>query len=366
MRILTSVLLPIAAASLLVACSGNAGAPNLPSVGAGSQGVAGPATSAHLYVANQLGSTVREYVPNTGALSGTIHGGVSSPDWITFDSAGKLYVSNATGNGGAGDVTIYPSGQTTPSLTLKKGISNPTAVAVGPQDDVYVANAGNNTVTMYDQGSNQLVQTLGSTQGVQNPQAMIINQQNGDLYVANGPTTMNPGSVTMYTGKAGSRALALTITSGINNPRALAIDYFFLEPGALYVANDGSPGSVTEYSATYASGAPTLTIANVPSPDALAVTTNVIPPQIHLFVATGSGNQVEVYQPPSVSAVETISGLSNPTSLAFGPSGFLNVANDTTPGSVVQFCGSITPSCTSPSRTISAHMDGPISIAFGP
>jgi len=354
MRTFTSALFAIVALDLLAGCSVNVARTDPSAPLAGLQGRVPPPTS-HLYVANQLNSTITVYDPSTGAYVRKIHTGLSDPDWIAFDTGGDLFVSNATGNHGVGDVTIYASGQSTPYLTLKKDISSPTAVAVAPGNFAYVTNAGNNSVTVYVQGTNMLDQQLGTGQGIENPQALLIDPGTGNLYVANGATSSNQGSVTVYTGMVGRQMLATTITTGIDNPRALAFD----SASNLYVANDTNPGSITVYPSNYKSGDPSLTIPNVASPNALALGPG------GLYVASGSSNQIEIYQPGTGILTFTISnGVENPASLAFGPNGYLSVANDVAPGNVTQYCGSA--SCTSPSRTISKRMDGPASIAFGP
>ena len=88
-----------------------------------------PATAADpwLFVAGQANNVVNAYdlVAPGQPLVETITTGVESPVGLTIDAAGTLYVSNAGGN-----VTIYPAGQTSPTLTLP--VHSPVGVAIDP------------------------------------------------------------------------------------------------------------------------------------------------------------------------------------------------------------------------------------------
>jgi NHL repeat len=68
----------------------------------------------------------------------TITDGISNPAGLAVDSVGNLYVAN-TGNS---TVTVYAPGATTPSTIYTEGISSPSNVAVGKDGTVYVANLG--------------------------------------------------------------------------------------------------------------------------------------------------------------------------------------------------------------------------------
>lgn len=84
----------------------------------------------------------------------SITNGISSPNGLAVDSVGNLYVANS----GNSTVTVYPPGATSPSTTYSDGISAPFGVAVGSDGTVYVANETGNgssggTVTEYPAGS---------------------------------------------------------------------------------------------------------------------------------------------------------------------------------------------------------------------
>jgi hypothetical protein len=79
---------------------------------------------------------------------GEIDDGVNGPNQATIDSAGTVYVANVTG----GNVTIYPAGALSPSLTLQ-GLTRPCGVAIDTNGDVYVTNrAATPSINVYAQG----------------------------------------------------------------------------------------------------------------------------------------------------------------------------------------------------------------------
>lgn len=111
-----------------------------------------------VYVASLAGSAGAVYVyPASGQAQppiGTIVNGVSTPAGIAVDSGGSLYVANMGNN----TVTVYPPGKTSPSTTYTDGVSTPQGVAVGSDGTVYIANetgspSGTGTVTEYPAGS---------------------------------------------------------------------------------------------------------------------------------------------------------------------------------------------------------------------
>ena len=362
------ILVPITIA-LLVNCSRTTTTPGAPGLlpqasnrwqmGATSESRANPATTSYLYVADELANRISVYEP-AGKLHCFINGKTSelrAPDAITFDGSGNLYVANLNGN----DVTEYAPCQVAPLQRLKQGKGAcPSAVAIG-SGDLYVANACANTVTIY-QGST-LVQTLSSPQ-IENPQALAFDST-GVLYVANGAIASDPnGSVAVCTGAPPSRTCGTPITLHVANPKALAVD----TTDDLFVANDESHpnGNVTKYQ-PYASGNGYLMGygANlVDDPNAL-----VLDSSGDLWVSSYGNDTIYCFNgPPGMPCRVITNGIGNPMSLAIGPSGYLNVANDYVRGSlkgwVTQYCPAS--HCTSPSKTIVNKINGPVAIGFNP
>jgi hypothetical protein len=97
-----------------------------------------------LYVADAQASDIMIYPQGqiNAQPIGQITDGISHPFGITLDSHGTLYVANA----GNATVTEYPGGSTTPNVTLSDGISDPIAVAVDSVGRVYVSESAAGTI----------------------------------------------------------------------------------------------------------------------------------------------------------------------------------------------------------------------------
>lgn len=84
----------------------------------------------------------------------TITAGVSAPTGLAVDASGNLYVAN----NGNSTITVYPPGMTSPSATYSTGVDAPSGVAVGADGTLYVANESGGgsyagTITEYPSGS---------------------------------------------------------------------------------------------------------------------------------------------------------------------------------------------------------------------
>ena len=143
---------------------------------------------------------------------------------------GDLYVANA----GANTVTVYSRGSTSVLRTISKGVRYPNALAFDRSHNLYVANnfisyGHEGTVTVYAPNSQSVRRTIA--QGVNAPNALAFDGS-GNAYVANTGTPDFPEStVTVYA--PGSKSVSRTISQGVHVPDALA----FAGSGNLYVAN---------------------------------------------------------------------------------------------------------------------------------
>lgn len=110
-----------------------------------------------LFVAD-ASSGVLMYNPNTvnGSPIGSITTGVDAPSQVAVDKSGTLYVTNAGNN----TLTVYPKGQSSPSLTISNGISGPYGVGVDSKGNVFVSNLNNSTITGYATGSTTPYETI--------------------------------------------------------------------------------------------------------------------------------------------------------------------------------------------------------------
>ncbi|HEY2474934.1 MAG TPA: hypothetical protein VGI19_09040 [Candidatus Cybelea sp.] len=184
------VLIAAAAVSFAAGCSGNAltpggqssVTPNAHQVGGGFRILPGPVVSGPivvplvaprmnapfgwpdkkkkhkemLFVADSSGVLI--YNPkkaNSGPI-GSITTGTSSPFGVALDKKGNLYVANI----GNSTVTVYPKGKNSPSLTISTGISSPYSIAVDSKADIFVSNLGDNNITAYKSGSGSPYETI--------------------------------------------------------------------------------------------------------------------------------------------------------------------------------------------------------------
>lgn len=270
------------------------------------------------------------------------------------DSSGNLYVSNFFSN----NVKVYAAGSNTVLRTIHDGVSNPVRVMLDSANNVYVGNGESaNSVTIYKPGSTTPWQTI--TDGIANVEAMTLDSS-GHLYVANvgAGTASGPYSVTVYS--PGTFNLVETITEGVSDPTALVVG----SAGTLYVANQAS-FTVTEYA--LGSTSPTRTISRGIQ-DPLGADCLTFDGLGNLYVANAGGH-VTVYAPGSTEPLRKIRkgiGTFEPLSVAIGPNGYLNVGNLASGPSYDSSVTVYRPERRSLDRTITAGIDYPQWLGFGP
>jgi hypothetical protein len=135
-----------------------------------------------------------------------IRKGIASPDALAIDSADDLYVCN----GAAHDVSVYPSGSTSPSRTLETA-AYPSAITLGKNGSVYVASTNSKEVDIFAPGATRPTVVISSVSG---SSALAIDGRN-NLYVA------NSAGVEVYDATTG--VLERTLTENISQSTALAL-----------------------------------------------------------------------------------------------------------------------------------------------
>jgi len=150
----------------------------------------------------------------------TITQGIDGPNHIALDSNGVLYVPNVYPLG-AGTVSVYPPGQTTPSLILT-GLTYPIGAAVDSSGDVFVTNyndpsSGNpSSIAEYAPGQTMPSNYITGSQ-IQYPCSLYFDSA-GNLYLADVET----GISVM---KVGSNQFTSLNLKGLGNqPGAVAVD----------------------------------------------------------------------------------------------------------------------------------------------
>jgi YVTN family beta-propeller protein len=136
----------------------------------------------NLYVANYGTNQILIYNRDLVQIS-SISAGLSGPNRLAFDTLGNLYVSNGTSN----SITVYdPNGNQIISKTITQGLKFPLGVAVDAAGNVFVANNSANNITVYN-ADGVLLQTLtrDDHHRLVAPGVMVV--LNRHLYLGTGP-----------------------------------------------------------------------------------------------------------------------------------------------------------------------------------
>lgn len=201
-----------------------------------------PGTDAGLYaIALDPAGRPRNGGPfNNGSLTG---GGIQGNWWgIAIDRLDRVWLSNFTGNdpnefyspnfkGGnaaslftADGATAYPNGITAGELQAPQGI------AVAKNDNVWIANHGSDTVTLYPQGDPSQARVI-SGGGLYNPFTIAIDAD-GNAWVNNGSLDPNvAGSVTKIS--PDGTLTGPFVVNAMRSPQGMAID----SAGDLWIAS---------------------------------------------------------------------------------------------------------------------------------
>jgi YVTN family beta-propeller protein len=327
-----------------------------------------------VYAADAANNAIYVYnnVPNATPAR-VITTGINSPQGLTADGSGNLYVANA----GANDVLVFAPGSSTPSRTYTQGLARPSDVAVSTTGELYVTNAQGGNVVVYPPGS--ITPSITWQSPVANSQTLGIALQNpagGDAYVAyespgGGGVLQCPigDNVCVATGISVPGAFAVApqyttsplslFVSDVNNnvvdvfqlrhgrtpaaqihtagtPFGVALDSTFTH---LYVANQtATGGQLNEYA--YPGGTPLTSFLPPKTAKpalftgvalASAATTATPPPTANLFVANEGSNSISAFDTAAGNAALpsiTGSGLKAPSfGAALDASGKLYVTN---------------------------------------
>jgi hypothetical protein len=254
-----------------------------------------------LFVANLPDNEVEMYDPQTPNPSpeGSISNGMNYPVGLAVDKKGTLYVSNE----GNSTITIYPAGQSTPSLTISTGLDYNYGVAVDSKGDVFATNLGNDTLVGYKAGATSPFETIDFSNFGQ-PVGLAADSKD-NLWVACDSTN------TIYTIPAGSSKPQNSNFSDVAGPIGIS----FGKDDVTYVANFGAKPSAVEIY-TYGSTTPSGSISS-------GIEQNG--PTFNAFTRSGTFFQVNQfdnvvgYKKGQSSPFSTITNISNPVGIASSP-----------------------------------------------
>jgi hypothetical protein len=164
--------------------------------------------------------------------------GVSSPVQIAVDSAGAVYVANSQIDAsGAGSITVYPRGQTSPSRTLTSGLYSTSGVAVDSSGTVYASNKFLGSIEVFPKGKSSPSATI--TANLVGPDSLAVDKA-GDVFVAD--SSANDVLKIAH----GSKTPESLHLADLVRPTGIAVD----SHGTLYVGNlEGAASNVAVYPA---------------------------------------------------------------------------------------------------------------------
>jgi sugar lactone lactonase YvrE len=215
---------------------------------------------------------------------------------VLVDVTGKVFVANA-GNNSITEYAPQVNGNTAPTATIAGSLTNlsqPQDLALGPQGDLFVTNS-NASVTEYAPGATGNVapkaRIAGSATKLSQPRGILVDAS-GALHVTNGN-----GTVTTYRlGAHGNAAPSskLTINAGAGRPWGLNFD-----PDGNLVVSDAAASRIGSFAATATGSiAPLLVLSG--TPPALSSPTGLdLDLAGDLFVANRASNTVSEYPPGS-------------------------------------------------------------------
>ena len=168
----------------------------------------------------------------------TVTSGVNDPIDVNFDASGNLFVANY----GNSTVTIYaPPYTAPPAVTISNGINGPNQLALRPDGMLAVVNAGGGNVTVFSAPyKNETPITIAKSSFA------AAFDPSGNLWLATTSSGIQRYQPPFATASA-------TASSGVSLPFGISFD----SGGNLYVANNGN--DTVERFALGSYGAPTAT-----------------------------------------------------------------------------------------------------------
>ncbi len=260
-----------------------------------------------LFIANSLSDSVSEFttVINFAPVT-TINLPVGSkPIGVTTRAPGFMYTLNSGSNSNCpstGSVSVINTSALVVVDTVCVGL-NPVSFTQLPNGTkMYIANQGDNSISVFDPGSAQITSTITQAQGLGlNPVFVIPSPDSNYVFVVNQGDGTNPGSLSIIT--TSNDAVLTNLPLGVA-PTFAYIDNHLLR---LYVANTGDDSvTVFDLSSINANNnpvLPTLATVNVGSGP---VGITALPDGTRFYVANSMSNDVTVVSATSFAVLKSI------------------------------------------------------------
>ncbi len=215
---------------------------------------------------------------STNSIVGNVSGIGYDPQFMAMSNTGKfLYISNSFDWGNTqGSVSVMNSS----SYVVVKNIlvgHNPLGITVAPDGYIYVVNSNSNTVSVIDNTTLQVVQTI-SGNGLNSPQDVAVTDN--EIFVTN----WNGNTVSVFSYPSGTPTTTISVQS---NPYVLAVSP--TNSSEVYASNYGS-NTVSVIDAATNSLVMDIGSINCNNPEGIAFTPN----GQYAYIACYSSNEVSV------------------------------------------------------------------------
>jgi len=187
--------------------------------------------------------------------------GLAGPAGMAVDSSNDLYVANETGSA-SGTVTVYRPHESKPFRTYSNKIDQPVDVAIAPDGTTYISNV--DAVTVYPSGSTTSSLTLKPPPGF--TPFGVTTDITGRVYVAYVSVIGNLGAIYAYdAGKVRGKDLGIALAGP---PHGIIVDPSGNLIVAVSIANSGSdieiypPGTTTPSQRFYGPSQPMMLALN--------------------------------------------------------------------------------------------------------
>ncbi len=278
-----------------------------------------------IFVANRDGDSVSEYsllgttvVTNVSLFPG------SQPVALASTVSTAMYVANSGTNSvcpHTGSLSVISTASLVATSTVCVGV-NPGPIVQLPatstvsDNKVYVANKGDNTISVYDPTTGSISSTITQANGLDlNPVAMVASADGAYVFVVTQGNGSTPGILDII--NTANDTVGGSVPLGVG-PTSISLDTYL---NRLYVANTGS-NSVTVLDAT------SVTLGVTPPIKTLAtalvgsapVSVAALPNGLNFYVANSGSNDVSVVSSSSFGVVGTVPVGQNPVWVASEPS----------------------------------------------
>ncbi len=259
-----------------------------------------------MFVANRDSDTVSEFtlISTPTVITIGLDAG-ARPVNLASTASSTVYVANS-GVTATCPITGSVSQISTASLVVTRTVCvgvSPGPIAELPNGGkVYVANQGDNTISVYDPGTQSVVATITQANGLhQNPAFLVSSSDGKYVFVVNQGNGSSPGALDIID--------TSTDVIGGSVPLGVSPGFAFLDTtlNRLYVTNSGSNSvSVFDVSNVILSATPpipTLGTVNVGSGPA---SVTALPNGLSVYVANSVSNDVSVVNSSNLTTVATI------------------------------------------------------------